>query len=76
MASGFLQIDVRESNQLSLGEHPGGYVGFTGTRIWVMLVDKTRKAPLAVLPSDAEAISLMRTRIAYTSKYDSDARWN
>jgi hypothetical protein len=41
-----------------------------------MLVDETRKAPAAVLPTDAEAISLMRTRRAYTGKYDGDARWN
>ena len=55
-----------------LGERPGGYVGFTGTRFWAMLVDETRKAPAAVLPSDAEAISLMRTHAAYTGKYDSN----
>jgi hypothetical protein len=55
-----------------LGEHPGGYVGFTATRFWVMLVDEGRKAPAAVLPSDAEAISLMRTHAAYTGKYDTD----
>jgi hypothetical protein len=61
-------------NQISypLGEHPGGYVGFTGTRFWVMAVDETRKAPAAVLPSDTEAISLMRTHAAFTGKYDSD----
>jgi hypothetical protein len=61
-------------NQVSypLGEHPGGYVGFTATRFWVMLVDEGRKAPAAVLPSDAEAISLMRTHAAYTGKYDTD----
>jgi hypothetical protein len=55
-----------------LGEHPGGYVGFTGARFWVMLVDEARKAPAAVLPSDAEAVSLMRTHAAYTGKYDTD----
>jgi hypothetical protein len=61
-------------NQVSypLGERPGGYVGFTATRFWVMLVDEGRKTPAAVLPSDAEAISLMRTHAAYTGRYDTD----
>jgi hypothetical protein len=61
-------------NEIShpLGEHPGGYVAFTDTRFWVMLVDDTRKAPATVLPTDAEAISLMRTHAAYTGKYDTD----
>jgi hypothetical protein len=56
-----------------LGEHPGGYVGFSVTRFWVMLVDETRKTPAAVLPNDAEAVSLMRTHAAYTGKYDTDS---
>jgi hypothetical protein len=50
----------------------GGYVGFTESRFWVMLVDETRKTPAAVSPSDGEAISLMRTHAAYTGKYDAD----
>ncbi len=28
-----------------LGEHPGGYSGYTPTRFWLMFVDSTRKAP-------------------------------
>jgi hypothetical protein len=55
-----------------LGEHPGGYIGFSPDRFWVMLVDSTRKAPAAAALTDAEAVSLMKTSAAYTGKYDVD----
>ena len=55
-----------------LGEHPGGYIEITPTRYWVMLIDPTRKAPAATTPTDAESISLMKSHVAYTGKYDVD----
>jgi hypothetical protein len=55
-----------------LGQHPGGYVGFSPARFWVMLVDSTRKAPAAAAPTDAEAVSLMKSHAAYTGRYDVD----
>ena len=55
-----------------LGEHPGGYIEITPTRYWVMLIDTTRKAPAAATLTDAEAISLMKSQVAYTGKYDVD----
>jgi hypothetical protein len=55
-----------------LGEHPGGYIEITRTRYWVMLVDPTRKAPAAATLTDAEAISLMKSQVAYTGKCDVD----
>jgi hypothetical protein len=54
------------------GEHPGGYIGFTPVRFWVMLVDTARKAPAAAALTDAEAVSMMKTGAAYTGKYDAD----
>jgi hypothetical protein len=54
-----------------LGEHPSGYIGFTPTRFWVMLVDSTRKAPAAAM-TDAESGSQMKSHAAYTGKYDAD----
>src|SRR6266550_42816 len=42
-----------------LGQYPGGYLGFTPTRFWVMLVDTTRKAPAASAMTEAEANSAM-----------------
>ena len=61
-------------NQVSypLGEHPGGYLGFSPARFWVMLVDSTRKAPAAAALTDAEAVSFMKTSASYTGRYDVD----
>jgi hypothetical protein len=54
------------------GEHPGGYIGFTASRFWVMLVDTDRKAPAGAVLTDSEALSMMKTSAAYTGKYDAD----
>jgi Lipocalin-like domain len=61
-------------NQVSypLGEHPGGYIGFSPARFWVMLVDSARKATAAAALTDAEAVSLMKTSASYTGRYDVD----
>jgi hypothetical protein len=56
-----------------LGQYPGGYLGFTSTRFWVMLVDTTRKAPAAAAMTEAEANSLMKSHAAYSAKYDVDS---
>jgi Lipocalin-like domain len=37
-----------------------------------MAIDPTRKAPAAVTLTDAESISLMKSDVAYTGKYDVD----
>jgi hypothetical protein len=55
-----------------LGEHPGGYIGFSPSRFWIMLIDSTRKAPAAAALTDAEAVSLMKSHVAYTAKYAVD----
>jgi len=55
-----------------LGEHPGGYAGYTATRVWFMLVGSNRKAPATAIPTDAEAGPLMKSSAAYTGKYDVD----
>src|SRR5262245_5068477 len=55
-----------------LGERPGGYVGFSPTRFWVMLMDSTRKAPASAALTDAEAVSLMKSHAAYTGTYEAD----
>jgi Lipocalin-like domain len=55
-----------------LGEHPGGYIEITPTRYWVMTIDSTRKAPGAATLTDAESVSLMKSHVAYTGKYDVD----
>jgi lipocalin-like protein len=55
-----------------LGEHPGGYIEITPTRYWLMAIDPGRKAPAAATLTDAESISLMKSHVAYTGKYDVD----
>jgi hypothetical protein len=52
-----------------LGDHPAGYVSVTPTRIWLLFVDSTRKAPAAATLTDAEAIAAMKTSVAWTGKY-------
>src|SRR5215510_5428423 len=55
-----------------LREHPGGYIEITPTRYWLMAIDPTRKAPAAATLTDAESVSLMKSHVAYTGKYDVD----
>ncbi len=52
-----------------LGEQVAGYVTITPTRFWLLFVDGTRKAPAAPALTDAEAIAMMKTQVAWTGKY-------
>jgi Lipocalin-like domain len=52
-----------------LGEHVAGYVTITPTRFWLLFVDATRKAPATPALTDAEAIAMMKTQVAWTGKY-------
>jgi hypothetical protein len=52
-----------------LGERPTGYVTMTPDRIWLLFVDSTRKAPAAAKLTDAEAIAMMKSQVAWTGKY-------
>lgn len=52
-----------------LGEQLAGFVTITPTRIWLLFVDATRKAPAAPTLTDAEAIAMMKTQVAWTGKY-------
>ena len=52
-----------------LGEQVAGYVTITTTRFWLLFVDATRKTPAAPTLTDAEAITMMRTQVAWTGKY-------
>jgi Lipocalin-like domain len=46
-----------------------GYVTITPTRIWLLFVDATRKAPAAPALTDAEAVAMMKTQVAWTGRY-------
>ena len=52
-----------------LGEQVAGHVTITATRFWLLFVDATRKAPAAPALTDAEAIAMMKTQVAWTGKY-------
>jgi hypothetical protein len=52
-----------------LGAQVAGYVTITPTRFWLLFVDATRKAPAAPTLTDAEAIAMMKTQVAWTGKY-------
>src|SRR5215475_5012989 len=52
-----------------LGEQVAGYVTITPTRFWLLFVDATRKAPAAPALTDAEAVAMMKTQVAWTGKY-------
>ena len=52
-----------------LGERVAGYVTITPTRFWLLFVDATRKVPAAPTLTDAEAVAMMKTQVAWTGKY-------
>ena len=52
-----------------LGERVAGYVTITPTRFWLLLVDATQKMPTAPALTDAEAVVMMKTQVAWTGKY-------
>src|SRR5215510_14189861 len=52
-----------------LGEQVAGYVTITPTRFWLLFVDATRKAPATPALTEAEAIAMMKTQVAWTGKY-------
>lgn len=52
-----------------LGERPTGYLTMTPERIWLLFVNSTRKAPAAAKLTNAEAIAMMKSQVAWTGKY-------
>jgi hypothetical protein len=52
--------------------HPLGEqlaVTITPTRFWLLFVDATRKVPAVPALTDAKAIAMMKTHVAWTGKY-------
>jgi hypothetical protein len=52
-----------------LGEQVAGYVTITPTRLWLLFFDTTRKIPAASTLTDAEAIAMTKSQVAWTGKY-------
>jgi hypothetical protein len=68
-----IKATVGDKISYPFGERPSGFVGIAPDRVWVMVVDSTRKAPASATLTDAEAVSMMRTSSAYTGKYVTNA---
>jgi hypothetical protein len=66
-----LSFKSRSGNAVSypFGEKVTGYVTHTPDRIWVLLVDPSRKAPASATLTDAESVEMMKTHVAWTSTY-------
>jgi hypothetical protein len=52
-----------------LGDQVAGYVSITPDRLWLLFVDSTRKPPTAPSLTDAEAVAMMKSHVAWTGKY-------
>jgi hypothetical protein len=67
----FLSLKATNGNEVSypFGEKVAGYVTYTTDRIWVLVVDSTRKAPASATLTDAESIAMMKSHAAWTSTY-------
>ena len=55
-----------------LGDQVAGYVSITRSRIWLLFVDSTRKPPATPSLTDAEAVAMMKSHVAWTGKYSLD----
>jgi Lipocalin-like domain len=64
-----LKATAADTVTYPLGKQVAGYVTITPTRFWLLFFDATRKAPAAPTLTDAEAITMMKTQVAWTGKY-------
>jgi hypothetical protein len=64
-----LKATTEEKVAYPLGENVAGYVTITPKRFWLLFVDATRKAPATSTLTDAEAVAMMKTQVAWTGKY-------
>ena len=64
-----LKATIGDKVTYPLGDQVAGYVTITPTRFWLLFVDATRKAPATPTLTDAEAVAMMKTQVAWTGKY-------
>ncbi len=66
-----VSLKATTGNKVSypLGERPSGYMALTPDRLWLLFVDSTRKAPATAALTDAEAIAMMKSQVAWTGRY-------
>jgi hypothetical protein len=68
-----LKATIGDKVTYPLGDQVAGYVTITPTRFWLLFVDATRKAPATPTLTDAEAVAMMKTQVAWTGKYTTAA---
>jgi Lipocalin-like domain len=64
-----LKATIGDKVTYPLGDQVAGFVSITPTRFWLLFVDATRKAPATPTLTDAEAVAMMKTQVAWTGKY-------
>jgi Lipocalin-like domain len=64
-----LKATIGDKVTYPLGDQVAGFVSITPTRFWLLFVDVTRKAPATPTLTDAEAVAMMKTQVAWTGKY-------
>jgi Lipocalin-like domain len=64
-----LKATIGDKVTYPLGDQVAGFVSITPTRFWLLFVDATRKAPVTPTLTDAEAVAMMKTQVAWTGKY-------
>jgi hypothetical protein len=69
-----LKATIGDKVTYPLGDQVAGYVTITPTRFWLLFVDATRKAPATPTLTDAEAVAMMKTQVAWTGKYTTAAQ--
>ena len=57
-----------------LGDQVESYVSITPSRIWLLFVDSTRKPLAAPSLTDAEAVAMMKSHVAWTGGYSTVAQ--
>ena len=64
-----LKATIGDKVNYPLGDRVAGYVTITLTRFWLLFVDATRQKPASPTLTDAEAVAMMKTQVAWTGKY-------
>jgi hypothetical protein len=69
MEGHYAQDRAWREGQLSARGKAVGLVSITPTRLWLLFVDPTRKAPAKPTLTDDEAVAAMKLHVGWTGKY-------
>jgi hypothetical protein len=70
----YVSEDLETGQKTNLfGEHPSGYLSYgPDCRMYAILIKENRKAPAALVPTDAERVDLYGGLVAYAGSYTID----